>query len=216
MEELRLYIPLRTLYKKMVNGEVESNGERLALEVDKALREEGLGENGYFLHYREFAQAMIQFFFESRTGFTPEQPQALRVTFNTEEIIVTPDDILVADDGTVRIRRVMTGHSRSEDGESIGAAAFLAAAAQAFPQAVAELVYLADRQAQPISLTARKIENRCDTIKSHLAAIRNGQFPAKASSFSCPNCPALFVCGPVPIGRLKPEIRPATVDVKKS
>jgi hypothetical protein len=92
----------------------------------------------------------------------------------------------------------------------IGAAAFLAAAAQAFPQATAELVYLADMQAQPISLTPRKLDSRKDTIGRHLQAIRGGRFPAKASSFTCPNCPALFVCGPVPSGQLKPEMRHAS------
>jgi hypothetical protein len=213
---LQMHDAVRNLYKKMVVGEIMSSGEQLAADVEKALRDEGLGEHAYFVHYREFAVAMIEFFSESRTGFTPKEPKALRVTFGSEEIIVTPDDVLVAEDGTVRVRRVMTGHSRSEDGESIGAAAFLAAAAQAFPRASAELVYLADRQAQRITLTAKKMDNRRDAIQSNLGAIRSGQFPAKTSSFTCPNCPALFVCGPVPAGRLQPEIRPAGGDATSS
>lgn len=101
----------------------------------------------------------------------------------------------------------MTGHSRSDDEESIAAAAFLAATQQAFPHAIAELVYLADERAQSISLTEKKMGNRRDSIVRNLGAIRSGQFPTNASSRSCPNCPALFVCGPVPSGRLQPEIR---------
>lgn len=206
---LQMHDAVRNLYKKMVAAKITSSGEQLVAEVEKALRDEGLSEHGYFLHYREFAVSMIQFFSESRAGFTPGEPKALRVTFGDEEIIVTPDDVLVANDGTVRVRRIMTGHSRSGDGESTGAAAFLAAAARAFPRATAELVYLADRQTQAITLTAKKMDNRRADIQGNLRAIRGGQFPAKASSFTCPNCPALFVCGPVPTGRLQPEIRQA-------
>lgn len=209
---LQMHDAVRGVFKKIVAGEISSSGEQLVADVAVALRSEGLGEHGYFTHYRDFSFAMIQFFTESRRGHTPTDPTALRVTFDAEEIIVTPDDVLVAEDGTVKVRRVRTGHSRSEDGESIGAAAFLAAAAQAFPQATAELVYLADMQVQLISLTPKKLENRKDTIGSHLQAIRGGRFPTKVSSYTCPNCPALFVCGPVPSGQLQPEIRHASGD----
>lgn len=209
---LQMHDAVRNLYKRMIAGEISSSGEQLAVEMEKTLRDEGLGDHGYFAHYREFAVAMIQFFSESRTGFTPEQPKALRISLGAEEIIVTPDDVLVAEDGSVRVRRIMTGHSRSDDGESVGSAAFLTAAAQAFPRATAELVYLADRQVQPITLTAKKMDNRRDTMHRSLNAIRGGLFPTKATSFTCPNCPALFVCGPVPTGRLQPEIRRAGRD----
>lgn len=209
---LQMHDVVRNVYKKMVAGEITSSGEQLAADVEEALRDEGLGDHGYFAHYREFAVAMIQFFSESRVGFTAEKPKALRVAFGAEGIIVTPDDVLVAEDGTVRMRKVMTGHCRSEYGESIGAAAFLSAAAQASPRATAEFVYLADRESQPITLTAKKMDNRRDAMFSSLSAIRGGLFPMKATSFTCPNCPALFVCGPVPTGLLHPEIRQASRD----
>lgn len=209
---LQMHNAIRSIYKKIVAGDISSSGDQLVVDVVGALRAEGLGEHGYFTHYCDFAIAMIQYFTESRCGHTPKEPTALRVAFGAEEIIVTPDDVLVAEDGTVKVRRIRTGHSRSDDGESIGAAAFLAATAQAFPQATAELVYLADMQAQQISLTLKKMDNRKDAIGSHLQAIRGGQFPTKASSFTCPSCPALFVCGPVPSGQLEPEIRHASRD----
>lgn len=209
---LQMHDAVRGIFKKIVAGEISSTGEQLAVDVVAALRAEGLSEHGYFTHYCDFAVAMIQFFTESRRGHTPKEPTALRVAFGAEEIIVTPDDVLVARDGTVKVRRVRTGHSRSDDGESIGAAAFLTATTLTFPQATAELVYLADMQAHTISLTPKKLDNRRDTIGGHMQAIRGGQFPAKASSFTCPNCPALFVCGPVPTGQLEPEIRHASGD----
>ncbi|MNT26623.1 hypothetical protein D3C72_1622120 [compost metagenome] len=65
-----------------------------------------------------------------------------------------------------------------------------------------ELVYLADQTSTPLSLKAGAIETQRRHMESHLQSIRAGEFPAEPSAFSCPNCPALFICGPVPMGVL--------------
>uniref|UniRef100_UPI00402BDF8D UvrD-helicase domain-containing protein n=1 Tax=Methylomonas sp. SPW-1 TaxID=3438877 RepID=UPI00402BDF8D len=205
---LQMHDGVRTLMKRMIAEEVTSSDDELVAEVEAALRSQGLSDHGYFENYREFAVTMIQYFAASRSGFAPQKPIALRVEFGPEELVVTPDDVLLAADGSVRVRRIMTGHCRSDSVDSIGAAALLTAASQAFPTATAELVYLADQQSETIGFTAKKIGNRHTTIGEHLKAIRNGHFPARSSSFSCPQCPALFVCGPVPLGKLQPQIRP--------
>ena len=131
----------------------------------------------------------------------------MRVEYGGEEIVVTPDEVLVAEDGSTTLRRISTGHSRSEDGKSIGAAAFLAAAAEAFSGAKVELVYLADQKFLPLALKAREMDTRRRRMEDNLGAIRAGQFAANHSSFSCPNCPALFICGPVPAGVLSPDFK---------
>lgn len=204
---LQMHDGVRTLMKRIISEEITLCGDELEAEVEIALRREGLGEHCYFENYREFAVAMIQYFAVSRNGFAPQKPTALKVEFGSEELIVTPDDVLLAADGSVRVRRIMTGHSRSDGSNSIGAAALLTAASKTFPSATAELVYLADQQSETIRLTAKKIGNRHTTISDHLNAIRNGLFPARSSSFSCPQCPALFICGPVPLGKLQSKIR---------
>lgn len=199
---MQMHDGVRKLFKKVIKGELSSTGEQLAQDVAQALRDEGLGKHGYFDHYRDFAVAMIEFFASTRKGFQTREPQALHVSYSGEEIVVTPDDVLVASDGSITLRRVSTGHSRSEDTKSIGAAAFLSAAAEAFPGATVELVYLADQQSTPLSLKTGEIDTRRRHMESHLKAIRAGEFQSAASSFSCPNCPALFICGPVPAGPL--------------
>lgn len=204
---IQMHDGVRALLKRIIAGEVTYTGNDLLIEVDAALNSQGLGDHGYFENYREFAFAMIRYFSASRSGCIPQKPIALRVQFGPEELIVTPDDVLLAADGSLRVRRVMTGHSRSDGGDSIGAAAFLTAASQAFPSAIAELVYLADEQSEVITFTTQKMENRHANISKHLNAIRNGEFNTESSSFSCPQCPALFVCGPVPSGQLQLRLR---------
>jgi superfamily I DNA/RNA helicase len=206
---IQMHDGVRKLFKKVVKGELNSTGEQLAEQVAQALRDEGLGEHGYFNHYKDFAVAMIEFFASTREGLQAREPQALHVSYAGEEIVVTPDDMLVAPDGSITLRRVSTGHSRSEDAKSISAAAFLSAAAEAFPGATVELVSLADRQSTLVSLKTGEIATRRGYIESHLRAIRAGEFPSDPSSFSCPNCPALFICGPVPSGPLEIHLQVA-------
>ena len=199
---IQMHDAVRKLYKEVVKGNLSSTGAQLVEDVALSLKEEGLGEHGYFDHYRDFAVAMIEFFASTRKGLQPQVPQALHVSYGAEEIVVTPDDVLITGDGQMTLRKVSTGHSRSDDAKSIGAAAFLTAAAEAFPGATVELVYLADQTSTPLLLKSSAIETQRRHMESHLQSIRAGEFPAEPSAFSCPNCPALFICGPVPRGVL--------------
>lgn len=199
---MQMHDGVRKLFKEVVQGNLTSTGAQLIADVTQALKTEGLGDHGYFDHYRDFAVAMIEFFASTRKGFTPQAPQALHVSYNGEEIVVTPDDVLIAGDGKVTLRRVSTGHSRGDDAKSIGAATFLSAAAEAFPSATVELVYLADRSSTPLSMKAGAIETQRRHMEAYLQSIRAGEFAAAPSAFSCPSCPALFICGPVPSGSL--------------
>ncbi|WP_312759011.1 PD-(D/E)XK nuclease family protein [Pulveribacter sp.] len=199
---MQMHECVRKLFKKVVKGELTSTGTHLREDVCQALTEEGLGEHGYFEHYTQFAVAMIEYFASTRRGYEAREPQALHVSYAGEEIVVTPDDVLVAADGRITLRRVSTGHSRGEDAKSISAAAFLAAAGEAFPGATVELVYLADRSSTALALKSKEMDTRRRNMESHLRTIRAGAFQAKPSAFSCPNCPALFICGPVPSGSL--------------
>ena len=86
--------------------------------------------------------------------------------------------------------------------KEVGAAAFVLAARQAFPDAVVELVHLSDESTVPLNLTAKELDGRKKKLAGFLDSIRQGRFPADASSRRCPGCPALFVCGPTPPGAL--------------
>ena len=146
---------------------------------------------------------MIRYFLSIREGQTYEAPTAVKLAFGEEEIIVRPDDVLVRPDGHRTLRRVRTGHLRKTEAKDVGAAAFVLAAQQAFPEATVELVYLSDEVSQPLTLSAKELKNRRDKLADFLGAIRLGRFPAEPSVRTCPGCPAFFVCGPTPPGVLQ-------------
>ena len=64
-------------------------------------------------------------------------------------------------------------------------------------------VHLSDGEAHLLSLSDRELKGRKDKLAKFLGDIRAGRFPAEVSSRTCPNCPAFFICGPTPDGRLQ-------------
>ena len=147
------------------------------------------------------ASTMLGYFLESRAGALVEAPTALRITFDSHEVEVRPDEVLVLD-GVRTLRRVKTGHASSQEGKDVGAAAFVLAARAAFPDARVELVYLADAETKPLVMSAKELGNREVKLVDIFRDIRSGNFRAEASDMTCPNCPAFFVCGAVPPGTL--------------
>lgn len=160
-----------------------------------------LHEHGYATEYRTMAMAMVQFFLASRDGAVVESTQALSIAFGDQQIVVRPDEILLKD-GIRTLRTVRTGHAPRKEQKDVGSAAVLLAAHRAFPGATVELVYLADSQIKPLSLTPKQLASGHDKLDRMLADIRAGHFEAERSEYTCPGCPAFFVCGATPAGTL--------------
>ena len=47
------------------------------------------------------------------------------------------------------------------------------------------------------------MDGRKGKLAKFLGDIRAGRFPAKVSAYTCPNCPAFFICGQTPDGPLQ-------------
>lgn len=191
---------IREVYRKVAAQGTASTGQCEAL-LAEAFVTHGLHEHGYVEDYRAIANTMLGYFLDSRAGAQVEEPTALRITFDNHEVEVRPDEVLLRD-GVRTLRRVKTGHASSHEGKDVGAAAFVLAARAAFPDAVVELVSLADAKATPLVFTAKVLGNQQVKLGDILRDIRGGNFRAKASDMTCPNCPAFFVCGAVPSGTL--------------
>ena len=199
---MQMHEAVRVVLRSISAGEVAATGEVLDQKVAEEFARQGLSEHGYEAEYKALAMAMLRYFASTREQQQVVAPAALSLNFGAEQIFVLPDDVLVRSDGSRVFRRIRTGHSRSAEIEDVGAAAFVLAARQAFPNAVIELVHLSDEMATPLNLTAKKLQNRREKLAEFLAAIRQGQFPANPSAYACPGCPAFFICGPTPDGAL--------------
>lgn len=191
---------VREVYKTVIDAANPGNHNCETL-LDDAFVKFGLNEHGYAEDYRQIAKSMLDYFLKSRAGANYQLPTALQVTLGNCHVEVRPDDIIIRD-GKCTLRRVKTGHERSADQEDINAAAFILAARKHFPLADIELVYLADEIAVPLTLTEKKLATRQTRLSDVLSNINAGLFKASQSEFTCPNCPAFFVCGSTPSGTL--------------
>jgi PD-(D/E)XK nuclease superfamily len=162
-----------------------------------------LTDHGSVEELKTFAMELIQYFVETRAGYTPESPTTLSLTLGDEEITIKVDDVLVGQDGKLTLRRVRTGHMKSTESDDVGAAAFVLAAQQDFPDASVEVLSLSDQKVQNISLSKKKLQARQEKLVDFLKNIRLGHFPTNPSTRTCPGCPAFFICGPTPMGTLQ-------------
>ncbi len=140
---MRLHEAVRVVSDGLIAATIAES--EIDFHVATALEAEGLGRDGNVAAFHSLAVAMIRFFAGTRTGLTSEPPTALRLAFGEHDIIVRPDDVLLEPSGRRVLRRVRTGHRRSAEEDDIGAAAFVLAARQSFPDALVQLVHLADR-----------------------------------------------------------------------
>lgn len=193
---------VREVFQEVVAASgTPSDSADVAQRLEQAFVRQRLHEHGYVEDYRAIASAMLTYFAASRQGATPVPVTALSLSFGSEQVIVRPDEVLVR--GGVRtLRRVQTGHAPRSEPKDVGSAAFLLAARQAFPDAVVELVYLADETAKPLSMSATELTGRQAKVQTMLKDIAGGRFRADRTSYTCSACPAFFICGPVPPGTL--------------
>lgn len=197
---MQMHEAIREVYRAVVEQGSAPVGAVDAL-LSKAFVANGLHEHGYIDDYRAMATTMLQYFLDSRGGAQVEAPTALHISLDDFHVAVRPDEILIRN-GVRTLRRVKTGHAPSKGGKDVGAAAFLLATRAAFPDAQVELVYLADFDSKPLILSAKELSNRKEKLGDIFRGIRGGEFKTNPSDTTCPNCPAFFVCGGVPLGTL--------------
>jgi superfamily I DNA/RNA helicase len=194
---------VRVIVDEVTQGGSFATDTDLARRIADECAVQGIAEDGYVEDYRGFATAMVRFFIACRDGHQPQAKTALRLKFGVDEVLVTPDEMLIAPDGGLVLRRCRSGHHRKSDDDDIATAALLLAAAETLPGATVEIVYLADELVKPVEITQKKLDTRRGWIAECLQGASDGLFRKEESSFTCPGCPALIICDAVPPGTLK-------------
>jgi superfamily I DNA/RNA helicase len=198
---LQLHDAVRSVFKEIVSrGGPAPDSRQVANLVDQAFAERKLTEHGYAQEFRAMASDMIGYFLAQRAGLAATAPVPLRFSIDAGEIVVTPDDLLVLKGGRRLFRRIQTGHYREDDVKEIEAGAFAIAVQQNAPGAAVQVLHLSDRETSDISFTDKSLKTKRKHLEEALSGIRAGEFAPNISLFTCPNCPAFFVCGPVPAG----------------
>ncbi|ELN8048621.1 UvrD-helicase domain-containing protein [Salmonella enterica] len=170
--------------------------------LETAFVKQGLHEHGYVDDYRNIAEKMLTFFTQSRKGASVEMLDEFVLSLTDAKVTVRADEMLIRDDLRT-LRCIFTGHAPGAGPKGIRHEAFSLATKNFFPGSSVELVYLADNTVHPLNLKPQTL-NKCENkLREILTRIRSGDFKISDSTFSCPGCPAFFICGGVPAGPLK-------------
>ncbi|WIY69013.1 ATP-dependent helicase [Aquidulcibacter paucihalophilus] len=199
---MQLHEAVRSVVQSLAAAAEPLPSNEMATMIEAAITMHDLHEHGYRDDFMQLAETLVGYFAASRSGLEPEPATPICVQVVGGEVFALPDDVLVGPDGQRIVRSIRTGHRRSKAGKDVGSAAFLLAARSAFPGAQVHLVHLADGSAEPVPLTDKEVANRKTKLEGFLEHVRQGRFPMERSEFTCPNCPAFFICGPVPDGEM--------------
>jgi superfamily I DNA/RNA helicase len=198
---LQMHDAVRAVSKEIVaRGASAPSAPEVAAMVDQALAARDLTAHGYGAEFRELATEMIGYFLSQRTLYSAEIPKPLRFSIDGGEITIVPDDVLVQTGGGRLFRRIQTGHFREKDVKELEAAAFAIAVQQNSPGAEVQVMHLSDKRTSGIAISGRPLQTQRKHLETALSGIRAGEFAPSPSLHTCPNCPAFFICGPVPAG----------------
>ncbi|MCO8123382.1 UvrD-helicase domain-containing protein [Stieleria sp. TO1_6] len=170
--------------------------------LNQAFKASGLVDHGYANELAGMGHKLVKYFLTTRAEGSPIEPPSLAVNLAGDEVKFRPDDGFTMEDGAIVFRQVRTGGIKSSRDDIAAAAALLAATEHARGSRV-EFVHLSDQEIRDVEMQKRKLGNRHASLHDALKSIRDGKFPAKPSSRTCPGCPAFFVCGSVPEGTLQ-------------
>ena len=104
-------------------------------------------------------------------------------------------------------RDIRTGHRSDTLMKTKALNAFAMAVGRAAPGCRAEIVCLSDETVVPLQLKPAALAKRVSDLSAFVAGILKGRYTQRVSSRTCPNCPAFFICGPVPSGRLEKNLQ---------
>lgn len=197
-----LYELLRWLANARRSGEPSMDEAEAAFESIWKTR--GPADHAFASDYRRLASRLIGALLKAGSGHRFNEAQPLAIDFSNGRVLVEPNELAHLSDGTVVIRRVRTGHKRSDEYDRLEYTLYhLAAQNQFGGRAVVHALHLTDETQEPVVISATKLGNRQKKSETMLAGIAAGAFPAETDAVTCPRCPHFFICAATPPGALK-------------
>lgn len=196
-----IYDLIRWLKTKRLSGvPTRDEAERAFEEI---WQERGPVDHPFVEEYRHLATRFILNLLNAGDGREFLEAKRLPVDLASGTVFVEPSEISKLQDGTFSVRRVRTGHRRSDEYSRLEYALYKLAAESEFGSEVhVEALHLTDNISEPVPTTNKVISNRVASSTKMLDRISAGQFPPETDPISCPRCPHFFICAATPSGLL--------------
>lgn len=156
---------------------------------------EGPTDHGFEDYYRHIAEDMVKAMLRAvatETGKYDRREWA--VPIGDRKILLTPDRVIIAPDGTVHVQRIRTGRKTKSESEKPIYALLRRGAALAYPgrPVSIEASYLGTDEI--VSIPPHKYEKRLQQYRDAIASIETGEFQPEPEPRQCPNCQCYFIC----------------------
>ncbi|MEO5925671.1 MAG: ATP-dependent helicase [Bryobacteraceae bacterium] len=188
-------------------ADARRNGDPTLEETEAAFEvlwlERGPTDHAYAAEYRLLASRLITALIRSGAGRTFRDMEPLAIDFPNGRIVVRPNELAELPNGTVVLRRVRTGHRRTDEYDRLDYTLYQLAGESRFGAGfVVEALHLTDETIDQVEIKPQKLENRRVNSDGMLRNISLGAFPPEVDAVSCPRCPHFFICSAVPPGTL--------------
>ncbi|CAB3695961.1 ATP-dependent DNA helicase Rep [Paraburkholderia phenoliruptrix] len=166
-------------------------------------REKGPIDHAFCEDYRRLATRLRDALIRAGAGRRFREAEPLAIDFPSGRVIVEPNELAEMPDGTVVIRRVRTGHRRSDEYDRLEYSLYhLAVQGRFGGRVVVQALHLTDETEETVMVSTTKIGNRTTKSDSMLARIAQGWFPPEVDPVTCPRCPHFFICAATPHGSI--------------
>jgi hypothetical protein len=166
-------------------------------------KERGPTDHAFADDYRRLASRLVAALLNAAANLRFRESNLSAIDLPNGRVLVEPNELAEMPDGTVVIRRVRTGHKRTDEYDRIEYTLYhLAAQSQFGGRAVVHALHLTDETLEPVVISPRKLASRQKKSDEMLAGIAAGAFPTEVDPVSCPRCPHFFVCAAAPPGAL--------------
>lgn len=189
-----VYKTVGWLEEQRASGISKSVAEAVA-KLSQVWADEGPVGHAFEKFHRNNADAMVRRMAETIAAETEVYDRGeWSVPVGKRQVLITPDRVLIAADGSVRVQRIRTGKkTKSESGKRIYAL-LRKGARQQYPgrRISIEAFYLATGEFVPVPDKGddKLVAEYADAI----AGIESGAFHAVPEARRCPNCPSYFIC----------------------
>jgi superfamily I DNA/RNA helicase len=183
----------------------EGGGELVAAvkEFERLWKEKGPIDHAYAADYRRLADTLVEGLVQAGAGRRFRRAEPLAIDFANGRVIVEPDELAELPDGSVLLRKVRTGHKRSDEYDHLEYTLYLLAARQHFSGGGGvEALHLTDQVVERVGLSPAKLNTRRDRSNVMLGEIASGWFVPNPKPVTCPRCPHFFTCDAVSAGAL--------------
>jgi superfamily I DNA/RNA helicase len=148
-------------------------------------------------YYWAAAEGMVETFANLILSETGQYDRAeWSVTVDGKQVTVTPDRVIIHDDGSVRVQRIRTGRKSKSEPEHRIYALLRRGAAARYPGRTVSVETYYPATGETVPAPPKKDDKLLAEYVGAIAAIELGEFtPNPKDRRQCPNCQCYFICG---------------------